>query len=303
MQYLLVTLSICLDLPVNTSILWPDGEFETHAYASSNFIPTYYIQSKNIGWERNSDDVVLPATASFATATIQELTNIINQNKAADYFSIGDERDVRLLNGEVITLTIVDMSVGNLYIEGIESARKPQLVLMMKQCLSSPMIISSTNITSGIIPAFKTFLESLYNLFPDDYKKLFKQSQRYLRKGGSGAGFTSELWLPNLQSIYSMTAIKNSSNPLVNESAFSAGYFESQYSYFKNLISDSSPDSANTNLIKTLGNNGTATNWWLCNYTQSESSEYMICVIDETGKVGDPKIISSAQGVVICATM
>lgn len=193
--------------------------------------------------------------------------NLISKTKSASkYFNIGDEKTIKLTDGQNVTLVILDFDHDDL----ADGSGKAGITFGMKNLLESRSKMNERNVNAGGWNGSYLRMNSLSDiltLLPSDLLASIKQVNKISTIGSKRAATITSLdnlFLFSLSEIYSQNALsKSTSGDIKNNSSV---YMQegTQYKYYNTLIGDSDPFVANDNLLKNLSNGvGENSNWWL----------------------------------------
>ena len=202
----------------------------TTAWASLNYITT------------------TPVKVSFSEATPEQIEAIASAGLASEYFSAGDETNIELTTGEVITVVILGFNHDDLS----DGSGKAPISIGMKNLLATTyrMNASMTNAGGWDESEMRTStMNTLFNLLPTGWKNIIKTVNKKATAGSRSVNITTsadKLWLFAQVEIDGTTSV---------------GYAKDgeQYEYWK-TVKDGTVDG---NQIKYLSNgSGSANNWW-----------------------------------------
>ena len=202
---------------------------------------------------------------TFENATWKRINEIAQAGDAERFFAVGDEKDITLTDGEVLTVVVLGFNHDDL-----TSGGKAKMSIGMKHLTKTraKMNNSGTNVGGWEASAMRTTLNDYYNKLPDDLKTVIKAVNKDTSAGSQSRDIVTtsdKIWLFSVAEIWSITGIDN-----VSHSNFTAENKEvyksegSQYEYYKNLIGDQI--AINTcQAIKRKRSNGTGDldNWCL----------------------------------------
>lgn len=176
--------------------------------------------------------------------TWAEINSIAASGKAANYFKVGDKKNVTLLNGEVITLEIADFAHDNTNSAG---TTKAPISFIVKNCLQFTgtryMNSTATNVGSWNSSYMRaTVMAEVLAQLPSDLKSVIKTVYKKTTSGNQSTSIqttSDQLWLPSCIEVSTVTS--------------GAGYVDEGTQY--PLFTD------NNSRIKLY--NGSANHWWL----------------------------------------
>lgn len=201
--------------------------------------------------------IVVDAPASFDACSWSQIAEYSASGQAAEMFSVGDEKQVTLTNGEVVTFVILDF---NHDID--EYGHFAGLTLGIKDLYSATSAMNTTN-SNTASSVMSATLSGIYNLLPEDLQAVIKSVRKETSAGGKSSMINAcltKLFLFSEKEVFGTFA----------------GSFDgegTQYTYF----------SQNTNRALTI--NGTASNWLLRSPTKSSYTTFR--GVYQSGVVGN----------------
>lgn len=190
-----------------------------------------------------------PAQVSFSEATPEQIEEIASAGLASEYFSVGDETNIELTTGEVITVVILGFDHDDL----ADGSGKAPISIGMKNLLATTYRMNATNTNAGGWNESEmrtSTMNTLFNLLPPSWKNIIKTVNKKATAGSKSTSITTsadKLWL------FSEVEIDGTKN---------AGYAGegTQYEYWKTV----KDGTVAADRIKYKSNgDGYAINWWL----------------------------------------
>lgn len=223
---------------------------------------------------------LLLATAGITTlkdCSWETIAALSQSGKAAELFNVGDEKDITLTTGEVVTLVILGFNHDNLTAGG-----KAGITFGMKNLLATryPMNGSNTNAGGWQNSAMRTStMQTLLSHLPDDVKAVIKPVNKL-----TSAGSQSTTIETTSDSLFLLSEIE-----VFGSTSYSVAGEGERYAYYRDI--------ANTNAlrVKKLSNGaGSAGGWWLRSPRASGSAHF--CGVSRNG-AADYDGASSSFGV------
>lgn len=242
---------------------------------------------------------------SFAVDSWALISVLSKNGLASEYYNIGDEKDIVLKTGEVITVQILGFDHDIVYLgdeemlfddEGNElgwSSMPPKMAgitLGMKDLLTTSYKMESTNTNAngwmGSLMRNDT-MQTLFTQLPTDLQAVIQPVLKTTSVGGAQSGILDmaydSLWLFSEEEIYGQTVFgTNGISNTVNGDKSGNGEEGKQYEYWqqKNGALYNTADS--TNRIKKLANGtGAPSIWWLRSPYALIASNF--CIVSDTG--------------------
>ena len=196
------------------------------------------------------------AKLSFATDDWARIASYAESGKAADVYKVGDEKVIELSTGETITLVILGFNH-----DDKAGGGKAGISIGMKNCLTTtyPMNASSTNVNGWDGSAMRVnTMQTLLTQLPADLQGVIKPVLKKATAGNKSTDIvtsTDKLWLLSLIEIMGDISPANG-----------VGYVGEgeQYEYWRTIKDGAGTGTAaNPDRIKTAGDDGAATVWWL----------------------------------------
>ena len=237
--------------------------------------------------ERYPLTMSLPAPPSFEAATWAEIAQICADGRAAEVFAVGDEKDIELSTGEVITLVILDFDHDDL----ADGSGKAPMTIGMKHLLATTYQMNSSNTNSGGWNGSKMRTSTMATLFgqlPADCQAVIKQVNKKASAGSQSTSITTsvdKLFLLAMSEVFAGVSISGSDSTWISDDATTYNKEGTQYKYYENLIGNNGGGTdTNAALIKGLSNgSGSASGWWLRSPYVSHSGNF--CYISSSGGV------------------
>lgn len=196
---------------------------------------------------------------TFATAEWGDISRIAAEGGAQKYFNVGDEKTVKLLTGEVITLVILGFNHDDL-----TSGGKAPITIGMKNLLATRYAMNSSNTNAGGWDQSKMRTETMQTLLaqlPFDLRNSIKQVNKKATEGGESTTITTS---SDKLFLFSKVEIDGTTT---------AGHADEgeQYEYWKTV----KDGKMSADRIKYLSNGGgSAGNWWLRSPSVSTSTGF-----------------------------
>lgn len=240
-------------------------------------------------WASLNNITTAPAKVSFSEATPEQIAAIASAGLASEYFNVGDETNIELTTGEVITVVILGFNHDDL----ADGSGKAPISIGMKNLLATTYRMNATGTNAGGWDESEmrtSTMNTLFNLLPTGWKNIIKTVNKKATAGSQSENITTsadKLWLLAMSEIFSATSIENSSTSTIANYADAYNAEGTQYKYYENLIGDNNGGTAtNSLLIKKLSNgSGSAYNWWLRSPSVSLSVSFRY--ISSTGGVNN----------------
>ena len=210
-------------------------------------------------WEKGE------TVASFANASWSEINEVAQAGCAAQAYKVGDEKDITLTDGEVLTVVVLGFNHDNL-----TSGGKAKMSIGMKHLAKLSAQMNTTDINAGGWEGslMRTTLNDYYNKLPEDLKSVIKSVNKDASAGEESTEIVTssdKLWLFSAAEIWSGTGIDNIS--WSTHTAEMKNVYKSegtQYEYYRNLVGDAQANTSNTATVKKTSNGtGYAYYWWL----------------------------------------
>ena len=186
-------------------------------------IPLYFGESIVRGGVKATElltEEPKPVIKPLAECTWQEIDEISKSGKASEYFAIGDEKDIELDTGEIITMVIIGFDHDDLS----DSSGKAGITFGMKNCLA-------TNDGGWKSSQMRTStMETLYGYLPEEVKAVIKPVDKKTSAGHMSRSIdttSDKLFLFSQEEV--MGTINRATT---RQNSFSGE--GSQYEYFKN---------------------------------------------------------------------
>lgn len=215
----------------------------------------------------------LPAKATLNSMSWADINTICQAGKAAEYWSVGDTKNVTLTTGEEITVRIEDFNH-----DALASGGKAPVTFGMVDCLNTTRNMNSSNTNSGGwgSSARRSYMSTLLDQFPSDLKGVIKSVTKTTSAGNNSSSLTTtndKLWL------FSYTEVNFDAN-----TSYSPGGEGTAYPLFV----------SNTSRVKKV--NGSAGCWWL----RSPCAAYTVafCFVNGYGTAAHSRA-SSRYGVAV----
>ena len=256
-------------------------------YDSTNDITK--IGDGTTAWASLNCITTAPVKVSFSEATPEKIEAIASAGLASEYFNVGDETNIELTTGEVITVVILGFNHDDLS----DGSGKAPISIGMKNLLATTYRMNATATNEGGWDESEmrtSTMNTLFNLLPPSWKNIIKTVNKKATAGSQSENITTsadKLWLLAMSEIFSATSIENSSTSTIANYADTYNTEGTQYKYYENLIGDNNGGTAtNSLLIKKLSNgSGSAHHWWLRSPHVSGSATFRC--ISSTGGVSN----------------
>jgi hypothetical protein len=213
---------------------------------------------------------ILPNLADNSWAGIASIAELGN---ASSYWQVGDEKDITLTGGEVLTLQIYGFNH-----DDKAGGGKAGITFGLKNLMAGTrqMNSSDTNVNGFTGSAMYTWLQDdLYNSLPSDLKSLIKSVNKKTSAGGQSSTINTD----------AMKMFLFSEVECFGTTPYSAAGEGSQYPIFTN----------NTSRIKNLANGaGAANHWWERSPNTSNTTSF--CLVYSNGGANND-LASSSRGV------
>lgn len=222
---------------------------------------------------RNTNITVTAVPKSFADSTWTEIDAACKAGLAPTMYAVGDEKDIELSTGEVITVLILGFNHDDLS----DGSGKAGITIGMKNLLATTyrMNASRTNAGGWNESEMRTStMATLLSQLPSDLQSVIKQVNKKATAGGESTSITTsadKLWLLAKREV---------------DGVASAGYADEGKRYEYWTIFKDADDR-----IKYLSNgSGSAKYWWFRSPDVNSSNNF--CSIMSTGYAGS----NSASG-------
>lgn len=250
---------------------------------------------------RNTNITVTAVPKSFADYTWSEIDAVCEAGLASTLFAVGDEKDIELSTGEVITMLILGFNHDDLS----DGSGKAGMSIGMKNLLATKYGMNATPTNEGGWDESEmrtSTMATLLSQLPSDLQSVIKQVNKKATAGGTSQSITTsvdKLFLFAMSEIFSATSIENSATFTIADYADAYNAEGTQYEYYRNLIGDNNGGTtANANLIKKLSNgSGSAHVWWLRSPLVNNS--YFFRRIGSKGDIGSFDA-NNPEGVSFC---
>lgn len=266
-------------------------------YDSTNDITK--IGDGTTAWASLNCITTAPVKVSFSEATPEQIEAIASAGLASEYFNVGDETNIELTTGEVITVVILGFNHDDLS----DGSGKAPISIGMKNLLATTYRMNATATNEGGWDESEmrtSTMNTLFNLLPPSWKNIIKTVNKKATAGSQSENITTsadKLWLLAMSEIFSATSIENSSTSTIANYADAYNAEGTQYKYYENLIGDNNGGTGtNSLLIKKLSNgSGSAYAWWLRSPYVSSSSSFRY--INSSGSVNNYNVANLTYGV------
>lgn len=215
---------------------------------------TYQIAIKKDNGETISANIELPVLRQpFSTASWDYISTVSANGTAKSVFSVGDEKDIMLSTGEIITVVILGFDHDDLS----DGSGKAGITIGMKNCLETkyPINKSATSKDHWDSCTMRTTtMATLFSQLPSDLQNVIRSVDKKATSGGSSQDIiisSDELFLLSAIEITGDTISPGNLAGNIDE-----GW---QYEYWR-TVKDGTVD---TDRIKYLGQDGSSFSWWL----------------------------------------
>lgn len=240
-------------------------------------------------WVSLNSITPVPTKVSFSEATPEQIAAIASAGLASEYFNVGDETNIELTTGEVITVVILGFNHDDL----ADGSGKAPISIGMNNLLATTYRMNATGTNAGGWNESEmrtSTMNTLFNLLPTSWKNIIKTVNKKATAGSQSENITTsadKLWLLAMSEIFSATSIENSTTTTIKDYAGTYNAEGTQYKYYENLIGDNNGGTGtNSLLIKKLSNgSGSANYWWMRSPNVSSSTNFRY--IGSTGSVGN----------------
>lgn len=179
---------------------------------------------------------------SFADSTWSEIDEVCKAGLAPTMYAVGDEKDIELSTGEIITVLILGFNHDDLS----DGSGKAAMTIGMKNVLSVSYKYDENtrgNIGWRDCTLRNDVMLTLFSQLPVDLQNIVKfVNKNNVESNHDWNIVTTEekLWLLSVAEIYSSTSLKNSTQLSISQAASPEFYIQegNQYEYYKNLIGD-----------------------------------------------------------------
>lgn len=196
-----------------------------------------------------------------------EISVIAEQGLGASFFKVGDEKNVTLSSGELVTLVILDFNHDTKSAGGTAG-----ITFGMKNLLTTtyPMNSSNTNAGGWTSSVMRTStMATLLSQLPSDLKAYIKPVNKLTSAGSQSTTINTDV-----DSLFLLSEIE-----VFGTTTFSVVGEGTQYAYYRDIATTSA------SRIKKLSNGtGSAYYWWLRSPFSSNSSGF--CIVDSGGNAG-----------------
>ncbi len=198
------------------------------------------------------------AKPTFANDDWARIAAYAESGDAADVYKVGDEKVIELSTGETITLVILGFNH-----DDKAGGGKAGISIGMKNCLTTkyPMNASNTNVNGWDGSAMRTsIMQTLLSQLPADLQSVIKPVLKKATSGNKETTITTstdKLWLPSIIEITGGGVAPASGDGYKDEGV--------QYEYWRTIKdgANPAPNAANPDRVKTAGDDGAATVYWL----------------------------------------
>lgn len=218
-------------------------------------------------WVSLNSITPVPTKVPFSEATPEQIAAIASAGLASEYFNVGDETNIELTTGEVITVVILGFNHDDL----ADGSGKAPISIGMNNLLATTYRMNATGTNAGGWNESEmrtSTMNTLFNLLPTSWKNIIKTVNKKATAGSQSENITTsadKLWLLAMSEIFSATSIENSTTTTIKDYADTYNAEGTQYKYYENLIGDNNGGTGtNSLLIKKLSNgSGSASYWWM----------------------------------------
>lgn len=238
-----------------------------------------------------------PEQVAFSAATPEQVEAIASAGLASEYFNVGDEKNIELTSGEVITIVILGFDHDDL----ADGSGKAPISIGMKNLLATTYRMNASNTNSGGWNSSEmrtSTMNTLLNLLPAGWKNIIKSVKKKATAGGQSTSITTssdKLFLFSLAELASKSGLENSDSSIGNNSATYELEGE-QYEYFQNTVGDVDIYEDCSALVKKLSNGSGSANYWWLRSPRLDGSNAFWCV-STTGDVNYYFSASNSNGV------
>lgn len=135
------------------------------------------------GWKAKYPSITFDImTFDFATASWAQINKVCESGMANTFFSVGDERNITLSTGEVITVVILGFSHDTLS----DDSGKANISIGLKNCVENSFngTVTRDGYDDGTL---RTKILSYFDLFPADLQSIIKTVKKDYAYGGSNS--------------------------------------------------------------------------------------------------------------------
>lgn len=208
----------------------------------------------------------LAVVRSFRDYSLNELSEMIDEGNASKLLNVGDERDIKLITGEKITVVILGFD----HDEKADGSGKAAITLGLKNLMDGDLAMNLKNKNEGGWGKSRMrtiYMQRIFKLFPEEWQNIIVPVRKRTSIGGCSqviAEMEDKLFLFSVAEIFSSSAIKESDWSTISDNAEMYNAEGKQYAYYAGLIGDADPDDTQELLVKRSSNGSGLTNaWWL----------------------------------------
>lgn len=218
------------------------------------------------------------AKPTFANDNWAQIAAYAESGDAADFYKVGDEKQIELSTGETVTLVILGFNH-----DDKTGGGKAGITIGMKNCLTTKYPFNTSNANAGGWngSAMRTStMQTLLSQLPSDLQSVIKTVNK---KATSGSGATDIVVSSDKLFLLSLIEIMGNIAPATNEGYVGEG---EQYEYWRTIKDGAGTGvSANPDRIKYTGDDGAATVWWLRSPYVGNTTGFR--AVNATGGVGN----------------
>lgn len=237
---------------------------------------------------KNPKNYILGGKPTFYDASWDKVAEIAARGKASKYFAVGDERDIELSTGEVITVAILDFDHDDL----ADGSGKAPISIGMKNLLAAKYRMGNNNVIWSDSEMRGETLATIFEQLPVDLQAVIKQVNKKWARSQWGEykeirTSVDKLFLLAMAEVYASESISGAGVSDIRDYATEYNSEGTQYKYYENLIGNNNGStSTNSALRKRLANGAATSENWVLRTKEIVTHGSMFRFISKSGSLG-----------------